>query len=182
MHINFAQHKAFKLDFKTLFDLKKLKDLKLDRLVMVIIVSVYLLFMIIFGVSQKLRLDHYIEKNAEISREITQLRKQITIKEDTGVSVKDMGAAYKSFKSRVKWSDVLKKFISSIGYGVWLSSIDASTEQGQIKAVGEAPDQFAVASVISGLEKTGLFSDVSLESSDMKGEEKDISFTVICKL
>ncbi|MFH1874377.1 MAG: PilN domain-containing protein [Pseudomonadota bacterium] len=189
MHINFFERKSFEFNLKSLKKIQykdiNLQKLKLNRLIMLLVAGGLLFTMLSFGVLQKLRLDYLLGKKIKLDREVSKLRNDDDVGSlsiDGNSSKEDI---LKSYHQAVKWNVVLAKVIEDIPPQVWLKSVSAQQEQSRMFSLtGEAPNQQIVAALIDSLERSNLFHNVQLISSEMvedKGSRK-LNFKVNCIL
>lgn len=191
MHINFATKKGFKFDLKTIkefsFDWKEIRNLRLNRFNMVVIVVGVLFIMIVFGAFQKFRLDSYKKDLSRMEASLMEMKTNAAFSNVEFVSGSGKYDLIKNYENRTKWSVILGKIAQEKDDRSWLTSI-ASGDKAKNSLVisGEAADQAAVAGMLSSLKQMGIFKDVELVSSDTNDGEMNartkINFTIDCEL
>ena len=170
-HINFAP--TFKLDLSVkglqkLFSAENLKKLKFNRFVMTLFAAAILMLMLIFGVIQKFRLDHVLTEKEKVRIETANMKRGLTPTETIDTGHAEKNNVLEKFEKRIIWSVVLNELSQSVPQRIWLKSIEGGSKaDDSVMLSGEAPDQFAVSTMINSLQKAGYFEDIQLVSSDV---------------
>ncbi len=186
MHINFYERSSFEFNIKALKKIQykdiNLQRLKLNRLIMLLVAGGLLFTMLSFGLVQKLRLDYLLGKKATLDRKIS----KINAGDEQILDINGKGSKedlLKAYHHSIKWSQVLNKVVAEMPPQVWLKGITGQQNNKRIFSLsGEAPDQQIVASLIDSLERTALFHNVRLISSELieSKEGKKLNFRVNC--
>ncbi len=178
MHVNFATDKKFR------FDLKELKDFRLNRFNMLIIASVILAVMIVFAITQKFRLDGYQGDVSSMEREIAKLQKQAATGGVTGITA-SRGAVLNGFEKRVDWGKTFLALTNSFPRSIFVSAIRGITDKDRLVEInGTTADQSGVVDMTNGLSGCGACASVKLQSSETakKDDNTFLNFTVVCTL
>ena len=182
-HINFLPKRGFGLNLQQIKDclnVEHFKTLKLDKLSMMVIVMSLVVFMIFFGIVQKVRLNSLADDKLKLESEVMKLKDRVG---DISLSNSNVQSSVNhDYAGRVKWSDILNKLSIKFPHRVWLNSLDGGFNKNKsIKLIGEAPDQTAVASLINSLNSLNAFMEVTLVSSG-KGQDKENKKTIVFQI
>jgi hypothetical protein len=178
MHINFATKRRINLDPKML------KEIKLTRLVVVSTAGVVIALMLLFGLVQKLRLDHISWKKSRIEAEVNKLRQNEPLQDLNFSNIGDKDKVFAKYDGRVMWSGILKDITNHITPGAWLSSVKSNESGTMLVISGLAVDQPSVAELVRSLQSIKSFRQVRLSSSKANeaGDKTKVVFNVDCFL
>jgi Tfp pilus assembly protein PilN len=167
MHINFIEQRRWKTDF---LDPRKIfQQFQWNRLGLVSMAALVLMFMVSYGMVQKIRLDSLQTKLNTTTASLSQLRATSpSLEIPKEVSFYE-GIPWEELQNRIQWSKILYQISSDVPSQIRLISIVA--DLAGIDLEGEARDQRAVAYWIQTLAQDPICSQVQLLSSQEVQEE-----------
>ncbi|EKD50741.1 MAG: hypothetical protein ACD_62C00440G0003 [uncultured bacterium] len=178
MHINFATKKKLSLH------LPPLNQLELNRMVLLIIAGVVILFMATFGLVQKIRLDKFIRERTRLENTVTKNPElpEVVPENTTGLS---KSSIIRLFETRTRWSAVLSDLSKTTPKGIWLTQIkNVANNQRDLELTGQASDQNVIAGFLEKLKKQNECQNVKLQSSaqTQNNTKPMIVFNILCSL